>query len=58
MDTWVERGAAPDHLVVAKLDPASHTIAFERPACEFPKFARYDGSGDPTKAESFRCSDR
>ena len=58
MDTWVEHGTAPDHLVVAKLDTAANKIAFERPACEFPKFARYDGSGDPAIAESFRCSDR
>ena len=58
MDTWVEKAQAPDHLVVAKLDPASNAVAFERPACEFPTFARYDGSGDPNKATSFRCSDR
>ena len=58
MDAWVERGAAPDHLVVAKLDPTSNAIAFERPACEFPKFARYNGSGDPTKAASFSCADQ
>ncbi len=58
MDTWVERGAAPDHLNVAKVDHQSNKVALERPACEFPKFARYDGKGDPTKAESFSCSDR
>ena len=44
MDTWVEKAEAPDHLVVAKIDSASNVVAFERPACEFPKFARYDGS--------------
>ncbi len=58
MDTWVERGTAPDHLSVAKLDHQSNTVTFERPACEFPKFARYDGNGDPINAESFHCSDR
>ena len=49
MDAWVERGVAPDHLVVAKRDPQSNDVALERPACEFPKFARYDGSGDPPR---------
>jgi pimeloyl-ACP methyl ester carboxylesterase len=66
IDAWVERGTAPDYLVVTKLDPlvvvkrdgASHAITFERPACEFPKFARYNGSGDPMKAASFHCSDK
>ena len=58
MDTWIERGTPPDHVVAAKLDPKSNAVAFERPACEFPKFARYDGVGDPAKAESFHCSER
>ncbi len=58
LDEWVERGAAPDHLVVAKRDLASHKVLFERPACEFPNFARYDGTGDPSQAQSFHCTDR
>jgi feruloyl esterase len=56
MDAWVERGTAPDHLVVAKVEPQTNAVAFERPACEFPKFARYDG-GDPAKATSFHCAE-
>ena len=56
MDNWVERGAAPDKLVASKFEPGSTTPILQRPACEYPMFPRYDGSGDPAKASSFACS--
>ena len=56
MDNWVERGAAPDKLVASKFEPGSSTPILQRPACEYPMFPRYDGSGDPAKASSFACS--
>lgn len=56
MDDWVERGVAPDRLVASKFEPGSTTPLFQRPACEYPRFPRYDGRGDPDKASSFSCS--
>ena len=56
MDAWVEKGIAPDKLVDAQFAPGSNTPVLQRPVCEFPKFPRYNGSGDPSKAESFTCA--
>lgn len=56
LDAWVERGTAPDRLTASKFNEGSSTPAFQRPACDYPKFPRYDGVGDPTQASSFVCS--
>jgi feruloyl esterase len=56
MDAWVEKGAAPDKLVATKFAPGTSTPVAQRPVCEYPKFPRYNGTGDPAKAESFTCS--
>ncbi len=48
IETWVERGHAPDRLVAA--DAVSRT----RPLCPFPARAQYVG-GDSARAESYRC---
>lgn len=56
MDAWVEKGAAPDKLVATKFAPGTSTPVAQRPVCEYPKFPRYSGTGDPSKAESFTCS--
>ncbi|MDC2862324.1 MULTISPECIES: tannase/feruloyl esterase family alpha/beta hydrolase [unclassified Delftia] len=61
MDAWVERGTAPDRLVATRYEPANagtgtRRPVLQRPVCEYPKFPRYDGRGDPAKAESFSCS--
>jgi feruloyl esterase len=51
---WVEKGRRPRNLVVTRNDPAGNVL-FARPLCAHPKYPRYDGEGDPTDAESFRC---
>jgi feruloyl esterase len=56
MDAWVEKGIAPDKLVDTQFAPGSNAPVLQRPVCEFPKFPRYNGSGDPSKAESFTCA--
>ena len=57
LDTWVTSGQAPDRLVATTVPATgSNAPAQQRPVCEYPKFPRYNGSGDPTKAESFTCS--
>jgi feruloyl esterase len=63
LETWVEAGAAPNEMLAAKTpQPYSFpTFAVEgatpqaRPVCAFPAAPRYDGKGDPLKAESFKC---
>ncbi len=52
----MEKGAAPDKLVATKFAPGTSTPVAQRPVCEYPKFPRYNGTGDPAKAESFSCS--
>jgi pimeloyl-ACP methyl ester carboxylesterase len=56
LDKWVEAGTAPDALVGSKLADDNQTVMFQRPVCEFPKFPRYNGTGDPKKAENFSCA--
>ncbi|WP_346097470.1 tannase/feruloyl esterase family alpha/beta hydrolase [Streptomyces olivaceiscleroticus] len=52
LDTWVERGTAPAHPVVADNSPAGHGRT--RPLCAWPTWPRYAG-GDPGRADAFRC---
>jgi len=57
LDAWVTGGVAPDNLVGSKLSGASPpAVELQRPLCEYPKYARYDGTGDPGRASSFRCT--
>jgi tannase/feruloyl esterase len=51
---WVENGDAPRTLSAAKID-AGGNVLFTRPLCEYPKYPRYNGYGDPNDAASFRC---
>jgi len=51
---WVEYGEAPDQVTATKTD-ADGNIEMRRPVCAYPAVAEYDGSGDPTREESFAC---
>jgi feruloyl esterase len=54
---WVEDGKAPEIILAAKYqdsDPAKK-IERTRPLCAWPRRAQWDGKGDKTKSESFRC---
>ena len=51
---WHESGEVPD--VLDALHVVSGTATFTRPLCAYPKWARYNGSGDPSKAENFTCT--
>ncbi len=50
---WVEGGRAPDRLTASRIDDG--VLKMTRPLCPYPKIARYDGTGDPNDADSFRC---
>jgi pimeloyl-ACP methyl ester carboxylesterase len=57
LDRWVERGPAPDQITTTKYvnDDPTQGIAFQRPLCPFPQFAKYKGKGSTTSAASFAC---
>jgi feruloyl esterase len=54
---WVETGTAPEKLIATKYqgDDPTKRIVMQRPACPYPKKARYAGSGDTNAAASFVC---
>jgi hypothetical protein len=56
LDAWVEKDNAPDKLIATQFASGTRTPIAQRPVCEFPKFPRYNGTGDVSKAESFTCS--
>lgn len=48
---WVERGVAPDRVVVSRSDDSGHMT---RPVFPYPRKAVYDGKGNPFRETSFR----
>ncbi|MDH6289268.1 tannase/feruloyl esterase family alpha/beta hydrolase [Rhodococcus opacus] len=63
---WVENGRAPDSIIATARGvgnpgganpevPPSWNPGRTRPLCPFPQVARYAGSGDIERAESFDC---
>jgi hypothetical protein len=55
MMQWVEAGSAPGTLVASKREAGTGKVRFTRPLCEYPRWPRYDGKGDPALAASFAC---
>jgi feruloyl esterase len=57
LSDWVETGTAPEKLIATKYqgDDPTKPIVMQRPACPYPKKARYAGSGDTNAAASFVC---
>jgi feruloyl esterase len=53
IERWQETGKPPDVIEAAQVRDGK--VVFTRPLCAHPKTARYNGSGDPSKAESFSC---
>jgi hypothetical protein len=51
---WVEHGQAPEQ-IAATAGRASPWPGRTRPLCAYPKVARYIGTGDIERAESFQC---
>lgn len=54
---WVESGSAPHTIIATKYvnDVPALGIASQRPLCEYPRHAAYQGSGDPNDPASFVC---
>jgi hypothetical protein len=57
LDAWVERGTPPSSqgLTIRKLNAAGQS-ALSRPLCKYPRYPRYNGTGDVTQATSFTCA--
>lgn len=55
---WVENGNAPETLIGTKFvnDTQSLGVDFQRAHCKYPKANKYI-SGDPTKIESWECTE-
>jgi len=56
LEQWVEQGKAPADALEFKLDDKPDRKGATRPLCQYPKFPRYKGSGDPNSARSFFCA--
>jgi feruloyl esterase len=59
LETWVEKGAAPDRMIATKyIDDAAttRTVKFQRLLCPYPEVARFKPSSDPNNAASFVCA--
>jgi|SRR5215472_131029 len=58
LENWVEKNDAPSKIIATKYGsgPQSSEMKMTRPLCPYPGSARYNGNGDPNKAESFSCS--
>ena len=59
LEQWVERGREPTQVIATKFAGNVPTGKVERtlPLCAWPKVSRFNGSGDPSDAASFRCAD-
>ncbi len=55
LEHWVEKGIAPQNLVVAD---SAGVPGRTRPLCEYPSWPKYKGSGDANAAASFVCAMR
>jgi feruloyl esterase len=53
LESWVERSVAPDSIIATQLNAGVPVRT--RPLCPYPKVAKYKGSGDINRAESFTC---
>ena len=55
---WVERGVAPEKIVATKYvdDDESKAVVRTRPLCEYPKIAKYQGTGSIDDAANFACA--
>jgi len=53
IQNWVEKGVAPDSITFAQRDRVK--VYRTRPACAYPKVAKYKGTGDIDDAANFTC---
>lgn len=54
---WVEKGVVPPDAPVLSTMATTppYAVSATRPMCRYPLYPRYQGSGDPAQAASYRC---
>lgn len=60
LEKWVEKDQAPEQILMTKFKHENvagkeKQPLWTRPACAYPKIARYMGKGDASVPESYRC---
>ncbi len=55
IDSWVTTGQPPQSFAASHVDQATATVTRTHRICAFPAVAKWDGTGDPNKAESYAC---
>jgi feruloyl esterase len=58
LEAWLDGTPPPDAPPAFEVDPESQQVLRSMPVCRYPAYARYPGSGDPRRAESFVCTAR
>jgi len=53
---WVELNIAPEQLIYNKRDKITGLVLRTLPVCQYPKYPRYNSSGDVNSAESYTCT--
>lgn len=53
---WAEEGQAPETLLATAVSELQG-LSYQRPLCQYPLVARYDGVGDINHPDSFHCSE-
>jgi feruloyl esterase len=54
LERWREGGSAPTRILASR--SVDGRVSRTRPLCPYPQIARYKGSGDLDRAESFACA--
>ena len=54
LENWVEKDNPPDSIIARKIERGQVTRT--RPLCDYPAFARYNGSGSTDEAANFYCA--
>jgi pimeloyl-ACP methyl ester carboxylesterase len=58
LESWLDGREPPDAPPAYDVHPETLQTLRSVPACRYPAFARYNGSGDPNDASSFACAAR
>jgi feruloyl esterase len=58
LEGWLDGRDPPDAPAAYDIHPETLRTVRAMPACRYPAYARYSGSGDPNRAESFVCTAR
>ena len=58
IDDWVEKGTAPadTQVLTSMVTSPPFTVNASLPMCRYPMYPRYNGTGDPKNAQSYRCT--